>query len=82
MGRKTGVQFSVESYQKLEKWYLVSPCKTLIIINRGFRANGVMLEIELRPPLYFGVAVNEEKGAFGSPSTIVVHLAYLSDITW
>ena len=33
MTRETGVQSQVESYQKLKKWYLMSPCLTLSIIS-------------------------------------------------
>ena len=29
MVRETGVQSSVESYQRLKKWYLMPPCLTL-----------------------------------------------------
>ena len=33
MGRATGVQSQVESYQRLQKWYLISHCLTLSIIR-------------------------------------------------
>ena len=33
MVRKTRVQFQVESYQKLKKWYLMPPCLTFSIIR-------------------------------------------------
>ena len=33
----TGVQFQVESYQKLKQWYLMPPYLTLIIIRNGSR---------------------------------------------
>ena len=33
MVRETGVQSQVESYQRLKKWYLMSPCLTLSIIR-------------------------------------------------
>ena len=33
MGRKTGVQSQVESYQRLKKWYLIPPGLTLSIIR-------------------------------------------------
>ena len=28
MARKTGVQYQIESYQRLKKWYLIPPCLT------------------------------------------------------
>ena len=37
MARKTGVQYQVESYQKLKKWDLMPPCLTLSIIRYGSR---------------------------------------------
>ena len=33
MARETWIQSQVESYQRLKKWYLVSPCLTLSIIR-------------------------------------------------
>ena len=33
MVQETGVQSQVESYQRLKKWYLISPCLTLSIIR-------------------------------------------------
>ena len=33
MAEETGVQSQVESYQRLKKWYLISPCLTLNIIR-------------------------------------------------
>ena len=35
MARETWVQFQVESYQRLKKWYLMPPCLTLGIIRCG-----------------------------------------------
>ena len=35
--RETGVQFQVESYQRLKKWYLIPPCLILSIIRYGWR---------------------------------------------
>ena len=37
MIRETGVQFQVESYQRLKRWYLMLPCLTLSIIRYGSR---------------------------------------------
>ena len=37
MARETWVQSQVESYQRLKKWYLMSPCVTLSIIRYGSR---------------------------------------------
>ena len=33
MGQETGVQSQVESYRRLQKWYLIPPCLTLRIIR-------------------------------------------------
>ena len=33
MAWETGVQSLVESYQRLKKWFLISPCLTLSIIR-------------------------------------------------
>ena len=33
MVQKTRIQFQVESYQRLKKWYLMPPCLTLSIIK-------------------------------------------------
>ena len=33
MAQETGVQSQFESYQRLKKWYLISPCLTLSIIR-------------------------------------------------
>ena len=35
--RETWVQYQVESYQRLLKWYLIPPCLTLSIIRYGSR---------------------------------------------
>ena len=35
--RETWVQSEVESYQRLEKWYLMLPCLTLSIVRYGLR---------------------------------------------
>ena len=37
MVRETRVQSQVESYRKIKKWYLMSPCLTLSIIRYGSR---------------------------------------------
>ena len=35
MARETWVQYLVESYQRLKKWYLMPPCLTISIIRYG-----------------------------------------------
>ena len=60
------VQSKVESYQRLEKWYLMLPCLTLSIIRYGSR-------VEWRNP---GKGVAIEKGAFRSPLTVVTNFTY------
>ena len=37
MTRGTWVQIEIESYQRLKKWYFISPCLTLSIIRYGSR---------------------------------------------
>ena len=37
MAQETWVQSQVESYQRLKKWYLMTPCLTLSIIRYGSR---------------------------------------------
>ena len=41
MIRETGVQSKIESYQRLEKWYLMPPCLALSIIRYGSRVKWV-----------------------------------------
>ena len=66
---ETGVQSQVESYQRLQKWYLMSPCLTLSIIRYDSRVSEAIQGKELYPPLHLGI-VAIEKGVFRSPSTI------------
>ena len=75
MAPETWVQSQDESYQRLKKWYLMPPCLTLSIIMYGSRVNWSIPGKEYRPPLHLGIVVIE-KGAFGSPSTMVVNVTY------
>ena len=67
------VQYQVESYQSLKKWYLILPCLTLSTIRKGSRVkwsnpgNGVALS---------SYTSNIEKRDFGSPSTKVTNNLY------
>ena len=76
MARETRVQSKVASYQRVKNWYLIPPCLTLSIIRYVSRVkwrnpeNGVALHLHL------GV-VAIEKGAFGSPLTLVANFTYL-----
>ena len=72
MALKTNVQSQVESYQRLEKLYLIPPYLTLCIIRFGSRVKWSIQGMEKHPPLHCGV-VAIEKGAFGSPSTKVAN---------
>ena len=71
------VQSQVDSYQRLKKWYLMAPYLTFSIIRYGSRVkwsnlgNGVVLSL-----LHLSV-VAVEKGAFGSPSTMVTNFTLL-----
>ena len=40
MFRGTRVHYQVESYQRLEKWYMTPPCLILSIIRYGSRNSG------------------------------------------
>ena len=42
MVREAEVQFQVESYQRLKKWYLMPPCLTLSIIRYKSRESVVI----------------------------------------
>ena len=53
-----------------KKWYLMLPCLALSIIWYGLWVSGAIQGNELCSSLHFGV-VAIEKGAFGSPSTMV-----------
>ena len=70
MIRETGILYKVKSYQRLKKWYSMSPCLKLSIIKHGSRVSGAIQEKEKRLPLHLGV-VAIEKEDIGSPSTTV-----------
>ena len=74
-GQETRVQSQVESYQRLKKWYLMSPCLTLSIIRYRSRVKWSNQGKELHPPLHLGV-VAIEKGAFRSFSTSVANFSF------
>ena len=60
---ETGVQFQVESYQRLRKGYLMLPCLKLCITRYGSRVTRYIQGKELPPPLNLGeVAI--ETGAY------------------
>ena len=73
------VQSHVESYQRLEKWYLMPPwCLRIKIRIKGkwsIQGN------EYCCPLHLSV-VAIEKGAFGSPSTTVANVLHISKRSW
>ena len=58
---------------KTQKWYLMPLGLIFSIIRYGSRVSGAIQGNELRPPLHLGVVVIE-KGAFGTPSTMVDQL--------
>ena len=68
MTRETGIQFQVELYQRLKKWYLILPCLIPSIIRDESRVKWVNPGKGIPPTIYLGI-VAIEKGAFGSPST-------------
>ena len=75
MARETGVQSQVESYQRLKKWYLMPPCLTLSIIRYVSRVKWSNPGKGVAPSPHLSV-VGIEKGAFGSPSTMVANFSY------
>ena len=77
MVRETGVQFQVESYQKLKKWYLMPPCLTHSIIKARIKAKVKQSrEWSTTFSLQIGV-VAIKKVAFRSPSTKVTNFTYI-----
>ena len=70
MTRETGIQSQIESYQRLKKWYLMSPRLTLSIIRYGSEVSGAIQGKEYYPPLHISV-VAIEKEAFRSPNLII-----------
>ena len=67
MARETGVQSQVVSYQRLKKWYLISPCLTLSIIRYVSREKWSNPGKGVPPPrLHLGV-VAIERELWGSP---------------
>ena len=75
-GSMTGVQYQVESYQRLKKWYLIPPCLTLSIIRYVSRVKWSNPVKGVAPSLHIGV-VAIEKGTFGLPSTTVANITLL-----
>ncbi len=69
---ETGVQSQVESYQRLKKWYLISPCLTLSIKRYVSR---IKWSNPRSPSLHLGV-VAVEKETFGSLSTTLANFTY------
>ena len=68
--RQIGVQSQVKSYQRLKKWFLMLPCLTLSIIRYGSRVKWGNPRKRVRPSWHLSVLAIE-KGAFGSPSTMI-----------
>ena len=67
---------------KTLKWNLIPPCLTLSIIRYGSRVKWRQSwEWSSALPLHLGV-VAIEKGAFGSPSTMVANFTYLLWSWW
>ena len=75
---KTRVQSQVESYQRLKKWYMMSPCLTLSVIRYVSRVKWSNPRKGVVPHQHLDV-VAIEKGAFWSYSTTVANY-FLSDI--
>ena len=64
MAGKTGIQYQVESYQRLKKWYLIPPCLIICIMRYFLSVKWNNPGKGVVPPLHlFVVAV--EKGVFG-----------------
>ena len=82
MARETWVQSQVESYQRLKKWYFMPPCLALSIIRYGSRVkwSNPGKGVAPSPTPWCSKAI--EKGAFGSPSTMVANFTYLKSYKW
>ena len=79
MARETTVQSQIESYQRLEKWFMMPPCLTLGIIRYGSRVKWINPGKEVAPsPTPW--CSSYRKGAFGSPLTMVDDYGGGSDI--
>ena len=65
--RETGVQSQVNSYQRLNEWYLMPPRLTISIVRYESRVK--WCRKVLHPPRQLGVVTNE-KGDFGLPTTV------------
>ena len=74
MALKTWVQSQVESYQRLKKWYLMPPCLTQYY-KVWIKGSGSILG-KKSALSYTLVVVAIEKGAFGSPLTMVANFTY------
>ena len=77
MARETWVQYKVESYQRLKKWYLMPPCLTLSIIRYGSRVKWSNPGKWVAPsPTPW--CSSYRKGTFGLPSTMVTNFTLLN----
>ena len=66
------VQFQVNSYQRLRKWFFIQPCLTLHIIRYGARVKWSNPGKEVAPsPTVI------ENGSFGSPSATGANFTYM-----
>ena len=66
------IHYQAESYWRLKKWYLISPCLTLRIIRLSWKIQGKAS----RPPLHLGV-VDFGNGTFGFPLTTITNFTYI-----
>ena len=64
MVRDTWVHSSVESYQRLKKWYLMPPCLTPIIIRYDQGYEGV------NPFLHLGVVAKKNVASWSLSTTV------------
>ena len=60
----TSIQSQFESYQKLQKWYVVPLCLKLTIIRYGSSISEAIQGKELHPPLHLG-GIAIKQGVFG-----------------
>ena len=72
MAWETRVPSQVDSYQKLQKWYLMPPCLTFSIIRCWSRVSGAMQGMELHLSLHLDVVVIEK-----GPSGLTNFLIYI-----
>ena len=82
MVQENRLQSQVESYQRLKKWYLMSPCLTLSILRYRSRKSGAIQEKESCSPLHLSVVAIEKRSLqiaqdYGGPTRFIFMYIYI-----